>query len=249
MIRAISTGRLDLAYPETGREEKRPIDLVRDYFKDRGLSQGIGIKLHVSPARFVEQAYFNIHLTRNGGVSSDPVFSGVFSAGRASQGIAGWLDGDYFDTVAFPGTGKVDLGELNLDVELFKMLGGLVAPGGSLMISYSMFSKSSKVHRDTKAGLDRGFPPVVTPLGFLLFSAGCGMGFKDWYFAEGGREGPEKLQGFKPSNRQMADEKAEQMIRELQPFISRPHMNDSLMQECVSRAEIVIHELHGPRET
>ncbi len=87
-----------------------------------------------------------------------------------------------------------------------------------MMVSYTLFSKGSKVHRDTKTGLDRGYPPVITPPGFLLFAAGCGMGFKDWYFAEGGREGPEKLQGYKSINAEVAREKAERMLQEVRAF-------------------------------
>lgn len=225
--------------------QKRPVDLVREYFQGKTLTQELGIKADVKPARFVEQAYFTIHLVRDDQSSSDSIFSGIFSAGQPSRGIVGWLDGDYFDTAIFAGEERVVLGELNLDVELFRILGGLVSPGGSMMISYSFFSKASRVHRDTKAGLDRGYPPAATPLGFLLFMAGSGMGFKDWRLAEGGREGPEKLQGYKPPNRQAADEKAERMLQELQVFISHPHTEDDLTQECISRAKVVMHELHS----
>ena len=170
-----------------GRTVKRPVELIREYFRDKKFSQGLEVKANVTSGRFVEQAYFAIHLLKGSGISSDAVFSGIFSAGRPSQTIAGWVDGDYFDTATFTDTTVLTLGELSVDVELFKMLGGLVPPGGSMMVSYTLFSKGSKVHRDTKIGLDRGYPPVVTPLGFLLFEGGCGMAFKDWYFAEGGR--------------------------------------------------------------
>ncbi len=226
-----------------GTEKRGPVELISEYFRGKKLSQGFEIKAKVTPSRFVEQAYFAIHLLKDNSISSDAVFSGIFSAGRPSQAIAGWVDVDYFETASFTDASKVALGELNFDVELFKILGGLVPPGGSMMVSYTLFSKGSKVHRDTKTGLDRGYPPVLTPLGFLLFAAGCGMGFKDWYFAEGGREGPEKLQGFKPPNRQSADEKAEQMLQELQLFVSRPQPEDGLSQECMVRADLVIGEL------
>ncbi len=112
-----------------------------------------------------------------------------------------------------------------------------------MMVSYTLFSNGSKVQRDTKTGLDRGYPPVVTPLGFLLFAARCGMGLKDWYFAEGGLEGPEKLQGFKYQNQQSADERAEKMLQELHLYVSSPQPEDGLSQECIFRADLVIREL------
>jgi hypothetical protein len=224
------------------RKKKRPVEFVREHFHGKSLPQGIGIKVDVTPSRFVEQAYFVIHLVRNNESSSDPVFSGVFSVGRPTQFIAGWVDGDYFDTATFPDANRLQLSEFSLDVELFKILGGLVPQAGSLMVSYSLFSKESRIHRETKLSLDRGYPPVVTPLGLLLFLAGCGMGFKDWYFAEGGREGPEKLQGYKPISTDVAREKAEQMLHELREF-SRRAPGDDLAQQCKSRAEYVMQEL------
>ena len=50
---------------------------------------------------------------------------------------------------------------------------------------------------ETERGLKRGVPPAATPLGHALLVAGCTW-FKDWYFAEGGREGETKLQANKP---------------------------------------------------
>lgn len=195
--------------------------------------------------RFVEQAFFDLRLLKDqGNVSSiDPVFSGLFSRGRPSQFILGWVDGDYFETATFPSSDNFSLSEAALDASFFKIIGGLVPPGGSFMVSYSLFSKESKIHKETKQALDRGYPPVVTPIGFLLFQAGCGMGFKDWYFAEGGREGPEKLQGFKPMNSEAAKEKAKSMIQELHRFRSVQSENHELTHACKSRADHVIREL------
>ncbi len=105
---------------------------------------------------------------------------------------------------------------------------------------------SPRLHRETRQGLDRGYPPVVTPLGFLLYSAGCGIGFKDWYFAEGGREGPEKLQGYKPLNSEVAKQKNDFILRELRDFANGLPQDD-FAQECKLRAERVISELEQVR--
>jgi hypothetical protein len=198
----------------------------------------------VSRARYVEQAHFTIWLVeeRSDKVSAGPAFVGLLSAGRPSQTIPGWVDGDFFDMAVFSDGTRLSLGDASLDIALFKPLGGLIPPGGSLMVSYSLFANESKLHRETRRGLDRGYPPVVTPLGFLLYSAGCGIGFKDWYFAEGGREGPEKLQGYKPLNSEVAKEKTDSMLRELHDFANRIPQDD-FAQVCKSRAERVISEL------
>ena len=195
------------------------------------------------PAQFKEQAYFTLKLlhTTEKIQSAGPIFHGLYSGGRSSQNIAGWIDGNYYDEVAF-GEQQLSLTQHGLDLQLFKVLGSLVRNGGSLMVSYSMFSGQSRVHTETKIGLDRGYPPIVTPIGFLLFAAGCGLGFKDWYFAEGGREGPEKLQGFKAYDLESAKYKAQHLIGELERFILCSD-TDAIARACVNRSETVIRKL------
>lgn len=230
---------------ERNVHRRTPNTIIEECFRGRMLSQEIGTSTIASPSRFVEQAYFSLHLTKypSGIRTADPVFAGLYSVGRPSQFIQGWVDGDYFDIVTFPDSGRFSLSEGGFDVQLFRMIGELVPPGGSLMVSYTLFSKESKIHKETKMGLDRGYPPVVTPLGYLLFLAGCGMGFKDWYFAEGGREGPEKLQGYKPIDSEVGKKKAELMLSELSRFISPQQGEDHLARECKLRADYVVEEL------
>ncbi|MFB0544779.1 MAG: DUF1122 family protein, partial [Asgard group archaeon] len=95
----------------------------------------------------------------------------------------------------------LNLSREEVDEGLFKILGDIIPAGGSFMVSYELFSGEGWVHSLTNRGLFLGVPPIVTPLGYLLFKAGCGVGFKDWYISEGGNEGPRKLQGFKPIDR------------------------------------------------
>ena len=52
-------------------------------------------------------------------------------------------------------------------------------------------------HGETERALRRKVPPAATPLGLELLQAGCRW-LKDWYFAEGGREGHAKLHGELP---------------------------------------------------
>lgn len=221
-----------------------PVQLLKDYFHDRRLQPEFGLRVITNPTGYVEQASFKVHLAeeKSGNMNNPAVFSGLYSAGRSSQAIHGWVDGDYFDQIVLSNKSYLRLSDISLDTEFFKLLGGLVPPGGSLMVSYSLFSNESAIHRETKLGLDIGYPPIVTPLGFLLFEAGCGMGFKDWYFAEGGREGPEKLQGFKPLNSDVAKRKVNGLLRELRAFGNRAP-SDDFAETCRSKAERLIIEL------
>lgn len=220
------------------------MEFLTEYFSGKKLSDEFSVRASANTVRFSEQARFTLHLVQktDGAVSLDPIFSGLFSAGRASENIHGWVDGDYFEIPRFPDGLEISLSASLLDVELFKMLGDLIPPGGSFMVSYSLFSKESTIHKDTKRGLDRGYPAATTPLGFLLFLAGCGMGFKDWYFAEGGREGPEKLQGFKALDPQASKLKAEEMLSELRRFATGP-IEDDLGRTCRLRADHVMQAL------
>jgi hypothetical protein len=229
---------------ENNNREASPVEFIREYFAGKPLANDAKLRVEASPTRFAEQAYFVLHLDQYESISVDPIFSGLYSAGRPSQFIHNWIDGDYFDRAVFANGTNFSLSEAGFDVQLFVILGELIQPGGSLMVSYSLFEKETKMHRDTRFGLDRGYPPVATPLGFLLFVAGCGMGFKDWYFAEGGREGPEKLQGYKPVDSETGKKKAGEMLMELSGFLSHTRgVTDSLAQECRLRATQVIGEL------
>jgi hypothetical protein len=103
-----------------------------------------------------------------------------------------------------------------LDQRLFRFLGQLIPPGGHLMVEYE-----SEGQRLTERMLTLGVSPVATPLGYLLFLSGCGASFRDWYISEGGREGPRKLQGFKPLDEEDACRKARSMAEELRRFLTR----------------------------
>ena len=84
-----------------------------------------------------------------------------------------------------------------------------------------MAEYDSPEQQDTARSLALGIPPIATPLGYMLFLIGCGAGFRDWHFAEGGSEGPRKLQGYKPLDRQHARLRIEQTIQELTAFLDR----------------------------
>jgi hypothetical protein len=99
------------------------------------------------------------------------------------------------------GAGKrVNLRRAKLIHGLFQSLGQLIPPGGHLMVSYE---DSAPLHRGTDRALSAGVPPVLTPLGILLFMSGFRL-VKNWYLSEGGHEGPRKLWGEKPPDRSWA---------------------------------------------
>ncbi len=124
----------------------------------------------------------------------------VFSGTQCLPGgpTKGWVDGSYEEAVVTPGGGSLALADSGMDLQLFAHLGGLVGPGGSLMVTYEVPGHGNPLLRRTARSLLYGVPGILTHLGALLLAAGCWAVLRDWYIAEGGMEGSPKLQGFKP---------------------------------------------------
>ncbi len=102
-------------------------------------------------------------------------------------------------------------------LELLRRVAGVIPPGGHFMVEYD-----SPGQRETARALALGVPPPATQLGFLMHLVGCGATFRDWYFAEGGSEGPRKLQGSKPLNREHADRASRELAHALVEFLESP---------------------------
>jgi hypothetical protein len=113
----------------------------------------------------------------------------------------GWIEvGEYRPVAHFcrPGNSPetLALSENRIDQQIFNLLSEVIPPGGHLMFVYEV-SYESSLHQETQQGLFKGFPPVSTPQGAILFHSGFRW-VKDWYLAEGGHEGLRKLWGEKP---------------------------------------------------
>jgi hypothetical protein len=82
---------------------RNSVQLIEEYFRGARISPDFGLLVSATPARYVEQAHFTMRLIeeRSGDLSTDPTFIGLFSEGRPSETIPGWLDGDFFDTGVF----------------------------------------------------------------------------------------------------------------------------------------------------
>jgi hypothetical protein len=170
----------------------------------------------LGPKNAVGACYFQAFLRlADGRSSSEPLLLGLHNSGRYPA--YNWIDViRYESSVAFERGETLDLAARRLDRRLFRLLGQLIPPGGHLMVEYE-----SEGQRPSERMLALGVPPVATPLGYLFFLSGCGASFRDWYISEGGREGPRKLQGFKPLDAEDADRKARSLAEELRRFLAR----------------------------
>lgn len=195
--------------------------------------------------RYVEQVDFCLELIPDGaGAAPQVIFSGRYSAGRSSAYIPGWIDGEFSE-------GKwgrsVTSHERNAVFEVIsERLGVGIPPGGRFWLAYEAFEDADFL-RETRAGLAAGLPAVATPIGALLFRAGCWAGIRDWYFAEGGREGLRKLQGNRPSDPEQGRLRAAEVAAILRAFLCED-IDDVVRRRAQSRASwmlAVLGRLYG----
>jgi hypothetical protein len=155
------------------------------------------------------------------------VVSGLFYEG--SRYIKPWLELDYA-----PIAGD----ELDTSgAALFQLLAAeLIPPGGHISIAYLE-------HKITARALLSGVPAAATPLGFLLWRCGCRW-YKDWYFAEGWKEGGIKLQGEKPLTDARAQANTARIVAELTAFVKKGgYVEPEIEQICKELATRILEEV------
>jgi len=172
---------------------------------------------------------FKLYLQDRKGIKSElPVIKGIYSVG-GKDGIKSWMDLEYREELEFL-NGKnhsvsFSLSSSDLNRKLFRFLGNIIPPGGHLMVSYE---GEQRIHAATTKSLSLGIPPVVTPLGILIFLGGFQY-IKDWYLAEGGHEGPRKLWGEKAPDAKWAQVFNKRTARQIKQFFEEKA--DSLPKE------------------
>ena len=207
----------------------------------QGLSLRVGRLLALlGPKNSAGARYFQLFLRAPDGGLSHAFLLGLHNSGRFPA--YNWIDVARYDGAAsFTGGEDIALAGA-LERRLFRLLGDLIPPGGHLMLEYE-----SAHARSTERMLSLGLPPVATPLGYLMFLAGCGASFRDWYISEGGREGPRRLQGFKPLDAASAVSKAAAMAMELRAFLALPPNEGRREWEAPARrlARLVLRRLES----
>jgi hypothetical protein len=168
------------------------------------------------PSAHAGRLYFRLGLEGEG-APSGPILWGVACTGGPRA--PGWIDATYLGIAEFADGTTRSLADLSVEDALFALLGAEIPPNGWLALAYESFGRDAPLLRETRRLLARGVPPVVTPLGRLLHRAGCGWHIRDWYIAEGGREGPRKLQGFKPAHAESERRRREETVRALRRFL------------------------------
>ncbi len=198
--------------------------------------------LLIGPKNRFGATYFQIFLQNAlGEIGQQPVVIGLYNQGT-------YPSYNWIEIISLAPKAEFDSGEevffrvssSKLTQRLFKHLANLLPPGGHMMVAYD-----SPEQQDTARSLALGIPPIATPLGYTLFLAGCSAGFRDWYFAEGGNEGPRKLQGYKPLNSQHAKLKIGEITKELAILLDRLSSKDTseLERAAQGRALDILNRL------
>ena len=188
---------------------------------------GVRLALELGPKSKVGSDYFRAFLVSDRlGRTTTPVLWGLINRGPFPG--YNWVEvTDAANRVVMEGGDEVEIPE-GIDLELVRALGSLVPVGGHLMIEYDSAHRQS-----TARALVANVPPVATPVGAMMFAAGCGVAFTDWYISEGGREGARKLQGFRAADAAHEERRGRQMLLALEAFMPRVRDLDWDIQAAV----------------
>jgi hypothetical protein len=159
--------------------------------------------------------------------------------------VKGWIEARLYPTVEFDGS-VVDIRSSSVEAEIIQALADVIPAGGHLMLDYE-----NAGHENTFAELALQVPPVASYLGSLMFRAGCRGEFKDWYFSEGGHEGPRKLQANKSPDAKSERRAMANHRKQLENFLKRPIPRDAdkaaIMVAAQNRARELLKDIRHAR--
>jgi len=190
----------------------------------------------LGPKNRVGARYFQITLRDQFDNTSQPLLLALYHTGPYPS--HNWIEViKLARNIVFP---QRQVALLEIDFEnLFRYLSDHIPPGGHIMVEYE-----SAEWGETRLAIRCGIPPVATPLGSMLFRVGCGVAFKDWHFAEGGSEGPRKLQGFKALNEEHHRDRLIETVKELNYFLrSETRSNCNQLREAARERAMQILSL------
>ena len=174
-----------------------------------------------------------------GEISTSRFVTAIVSGG--GRGVKQWVECRIFPQVEFGNGHVVNTRELGFEAAVIARLGQLISRGGHLMVDYDSGGQDQ-----TLAELVRQVPPPASYLGELMFRAGFRGQFKDWYFSEGGHEGPRKLQANKSPDPAAERAALHDHLQNLKQFVRRrlpeKPADREIIGNAVARARGLIRE-------
>ena len=191
--------------------------------------------MYLGPTSRFGARYFRVLVETGEGQSEDAILTGLHHAGPLPS--YNWIEvAETNETVAAPG-GSVDLGSDGIE-QVLSLLYDVIPPGGHVMVEYD-----SRQRADTAFALAHQVPAVATSLGQLLYRIGFGAKFKDWQIAEGGAEGPRKLQAYKPPSEEVARRWRAEAVAQLRAFLQLSESKLDAVAQARKRAETLLPSL------
>jgi hypothetical protein len=195
-----------------------------DGLQDRTLGP-FTLQVQLKPRRRVGHFDLDIFLKDNKGrLSCEPIVTGIYSKGNSSSRIFSWLDIHYLNLFAFDNGDAGVLSELeDLAEGLFEMLGRCIPPGGMIFCSYitdMAWGIESPLHEVTRRCITLNsleIPPAATPIGRLLYAAGCTNIKAGAYDVQGSS----RLAGEKALDEEYEKRFRQRLIKQLEIYLAR----------------------------
>jgi len=124
---------------------------------------------------------------------------------------------------------------------LFALLLGVLPAGGHIMVEYD-----SPQRTETAEALADNVPHIASPLGAMLLRVGFGAHFKDWQIAEGGAEGPRKLQAYRPLSQDDERRWRGRAAQALEEFLELAAGQSEVVARAKDRAKELLPLLRAP---
>jgi hypothetical protein len=202
------------------------------------VGQGVTLRVELAPTARGGARLFRAFLdSADLGVTLAPIVTGAHRTGDAPA--MNWVEiTDFAGSVPVAG-GDVEIPE-GIDIQVLHALATLVPAGGHLIAEYA-----SDHRRTTDRALRQGVPPVATPLGGMMFAAGCGVAFRDWRVAASS-EGARRLQGYRAVDSGHEARRAPETLAALERFMdSSAELDWDLQLKCRPLAEAAITVLRA----
>ena len=206
---------------------------ISTYFDKKCLGKYTIKITNIKPGLISDILNFELYLQNsNRELSKKPIIKCSFFKGR--KNYYPWVDFYYYPQTSFLNN-PVNINNEKLNETLFQFISNLIPDGGHMMVVYLN-------HIETNLGLQKGVPPPITELGYLLWNVGCTW-FKDWYFSEGFREGDVKLQGEKPLNKTIQKEHLLHTYNVVYKFYNTQNSDDQIILNAKKRAKLLLSKL------
>jgi hypothetical protein len=204
------------------------------------VGQGVWLEVEIGSRSRSGATHFRAYLVSDElGRTLEPVLHALHHTGTLP--LQHWIEvTDYLDRSMVTGGGFVEIPE-GIELQIVQGIGALVPAGGQLMLEYDSPSRSV-----TASALAAGVPPAATPLGGMMFAAGCGVVVRDHGLSAGGRSGRRKLRGFRANNAEHERVHGLVILADLEAFMGWSKDLDWLVQSQTRPiAEAMITTLRG----